>query len=125
VSTGKIRHLGSAEDSREYVHVEDAARLSVDVLEPRFENQPVTITGQHPMRLRDLFTMFSEVLGRSLDVEYVEPDRPFEDTHYRVTPYAFTPRVGRKLTSNYYVDMGQGVLQMLEQMQQQKDRPGT
>ncbi len=68
------------------------------------------------MRLRDLFTMFSEILGRPLDVEYEEPEDRSVDAHYRVTPYAFTPRVGRKLTANCYVDMGQGILQMLEEM---------
>jgi len=111
-----IRHVGTPGDTREYVHVEDAARLSVDALAPEFANQHLTITGHHPMTLADLFTMFSEILGRPLDVEYVEPPEGRYDAHYRVTPYAFNPRVGRKLTSTCYVDMGQGLLQMLEQL---------
>ncbi len=117
VDGGSVRHVGRPDDSREYVHVEDAARLSVDALGEEFENQRLVITGHHPMRLRDLFTMFSEILGRPLEIDYAEPDEPLADTHYRVTPYAFSPRVGRKLTSNCYVDMGQGILQMLEEMQ--------
>ena len=114
---GGIRHVGRPDDSREYVHVEDAARLSVDALGEEFENQRLVITGHHPMRLRDLFTMFSEILGRPLEIDYVEPEGTAADSHYRVTPYAFSPRVGRKLTANCYVDMGQGILQMLEEMQ--------
>ncbi len=113
---GSIRHVGRPDDSREYVHVEDAARLSVDALREEFENQRLVITGQHPMRLRDLFTMFSEILGRPIEIDYAEPEEGLADTHYRVTPYAFSPRVGRKLTANCYVDMGQGILQMLEEM---------
>jgi UDP-glucose 4-epimerase len=112
----RIRHVGTPGDTREYVHVEDAARLSVDALAPEFANQHLTITGHHPMTLADLFTMFSEILGRPLDVEYVDPPEGRFDAHYRVTPYAFNPRVGRKLTSTCYVDMGQGLLQMLEQL---------
>ena len=114
---GSIRHVGRPDDSREYVHVEDAARLSVDALGDEFENQRLVITGPHPMRLRDLFTMFSEILGKALEIDYTEPKDALADTHYRLTPYAFSPRVGRKLTSNCYVDMGQGILQMLEEMQ--------
>ena len=114
---GAIHHVGPPDDSREYVHVEDAARLSVDALGEEYADQRLVITGQHPMRLRDLFTMFSEILGRPLEIDYAEPDDALADTHYRITPYAFSPRVGRKLTSNYYVDMGQGILQMLEDMQ--------
>lgn len=117
LDAGSIRHVGHPDDSREYVHVEDAARLSVDALADEFADQRLVITGHHPMRLRDLFTMFSEILGRPLDVDYAEPPEGTADAHYRVTPYAFSPKVGRKLTANCYVDMGQGILQMLEEMQ--------
>jgi len=116
LETGRIDHIGRPDDSREYVHVEDAARLSVEALSDEFENQRLVITGHNPMRLRDLFTMFSEILGRPIEIDYVEPEGP-SDTHYRMTPYAFSPRVGRKLTANCYVDMGQGILQLLEEMQ--------
>ena len=114
-----VRHVGSPEDTREYVHVEDAARLTVDALAEEFENAHLTITGQHPMRLKDLFTMFSEILGRRVQVDYQNPPEGQFDEHYRMTPYAFSPRVGRKLTSNHYVDMGQGILHLLEQIHEQ------
>jgi len=116
LTCGRIRHVGTPDDAREYVHVEDAARLSVDACAEAYANHHLVITGHHPMRLRDLFTMFSEILGRSLDVEYVQAPQGEPDGHYQMTPYAFNPRVGRKLTSNDYVDMGQGILQMLEQL---------
>ena len=116
--TGKIRYFGEPEDSREYIHVADAARLSVDILAPEYANQHLVITGHYPMRARDLFTMFSEILGREIKVEYAQPDIP--DGHYRITPYHFHPRAGRKLTSNLYVDFGQGILQVLEQISQEE-----
>lgn len=112
--TGKVRYMGRPEDAREYIHVEDAARLSADILDPQYANQHLVITGQASTRARDLFTMFSEILGREVEVEYASPDNP--DGHYRLTPYQYHPRVGRKLTSNLYVDFGQGVIQMLEQI---------
>jgi UDP-glucose 4-epimerase len=118
---GKVRYLGQPEDAREYIHVVDAARLSADVLSPEYENQHLVITGHNPTRARDLFTMFSEILGREVQVEYATPDIP--DGHYRLTPYRFHPRVGRKLTSNLYVDIGQGMIQVLEQIHHE-DRTG-
>lgn len=111
-----IRHHGTPEDAREYIHVEDAARLSADALEERFENHHLVLTGQHPMRVRDLFTMFSEILGRGVNVEYEETSEDEPGGHYSVTPYSFHPRVGRKLTTNLSVDMGQGILQILEEI---------
>jgi UDP-glucose 4-epimerase len=118
--TGKIRYYGEPEDSREYIHVADAARLSADILDPQYANQHLIITGHYPMRARDLFTMFSEILGREIQVEYARPEIP--DGHYRITPYQFHPRVGRKLTSNLYVDFGQGILQVLEQISREEPR---
>jgi UDP-glucose 4-epimerase len=119
--TGKIRYYGEPEDSREYIHVADAARLSADILAPEYANEHLIITGHYPMRARDLFTMFSEIIGREIQVEYTRSDHP--DLHYRITPYQFHPRVGKKLTSNLYVDFGQGILQVLEQISQEDQKP--
>lgn len=118
-TSGKIQHKGSPEDTREYVHVEDAARWSVQALDEAYANQHLIITGHHPTRLGDLFTMFSEILERPLDIDYVASPPGQANGHYQVTPYAFHPKVGRKLTFNHYVDMGQGILQMLEQLYQE------
>lgn len=118
---GSIHHHGTPEDAREYIHVQDAARLSVDALEERFANQHLVLTGQYPMRIRDLFTMFSEILGRDVAVEYEESQGGEPNGHYSLTPYAFHPRVGRKLTTNLSVDMGQGILQILEQIHRDED----
>ncbi|MGH9465155.1 MAG: NAD-dependent epimerase/dehydratase family protein [Thermoanaerobaculia bacterium] len=114
-STGRARLVGSPDDAREYLHVEDAARLSVDALAPEFANQHLIVTGSHPTRLRDLFTMFSELLGREVEVEYLEPDSG-RGVHYRMTPYTYTPRPARRLTSTCTIDMGQGLLQLLEEL---------
>jgi UDP-glucose 4-epimerase len=115
-----IHHHGTPEDTREYIHVEDAARLSVDALEERFANKHLVLTGPHPMRIRDLFTMFSEILGRDVAVEYEDVSQGQANGHYTVTPYSFQPRVGRKLTTNLSVDMGQGILQILEQIHREE-----
>lgn len=114
-----VHYTGQPDDIREYVHIEDAAQLSVDALDEAYANQHLVITGHYPMRLRDLFTMFSEILGHELDIEYVQSPAGKRNGHYQVTPYAFNPRVGRKLTSNHYVDMGQGILQVLDQLHQE------
>jgi UDP-glucose 4-epimerase len=111
---GRVRYPGRPDDAREYIHVADAARLSADILAPEYANQHLVITGHTALRARDLFTMFSEILGREIAVDYVTPDIP--DGHYRLTPYQYHPRVGRKLTSNLFVDFGQGMLQVLEQI---------
>ena len=109
---GALTHSGGPEDLREYIHVQDAARLSVDAAAADYRNRHLVITGTTPHRARDLFTMFGEMLGRDIDVTYLHK----KAGHYSVTPYAFTPKVGLKLTANPHVDMGQGLLQVMEQL---------
>lgn len=112
VSDGRVDHSGGPSDLREYIHVEDAARLSVDAADEAYRNTHLVITGTTPYRIGDLFRMFGEMLGREIQVDYGYD----QEGHYSVTPYAFTPRVGRKLTANPHVDMGQGLLQVMEQV---------
>lgn len=118
---GRVRLVGHPEDVREYIHVEDAASLSVDALGGEFVNQHLTITGPHPTRLKDLLTMFSEILGREVQTEWMPPHPGGEDVHYRVTPYSYTPKPGRKLTASCFVDMGQGLLQLLDVLHSEED----
>jgi UDP-glucose 4-epimerase len=111
----RIVYWGDGEEVREYIHVDDAAQCSVQILGPAFVNEHVTIAGPTPMKVRDLLVMIREMLGNDVQVEY----RPLDDSdpagvHYRVTPYSFAPKIGRKLISTHYVDMGQGLLQCLE-----------
>jgi len=109
----KISHYGSGEEMREYVHVEDAARCSVEILSENFINQNVLITGHHPIRSKDLVVMINEIFGNKLTIEFRQ-EKP--DTHYLVTSYSFNPRLGKKYVSHYYIDMGQGLLQCIEEL---------
>lgn len=114
IDTGTVSYEGSAEAMREYIHVEDAARASVAALSEDFRNQHVVLTGQEPMRVIDLLKMLAEILGTSQDVEFI--DRELTG-HYIRTPYAYQPRLGRKYTPPMHVDFGQGLLELIGEVQ--------
>jgi UDP-glucose 4-epimerase len=113
LTDGRIVYPGTGEEVREYVHVRDAAELSADILDDRYRNQPLLITGQHRMPAREMLAMIREILRDEVTIEYAGSGDP---SHYALTPYAYTPKVGRKLVSNCYVDMGQGLLECLEEI---------
>ena len=121
MTEGRLAYSGAPDDIREYIHVEDAAKLSADVLDAAFEGQHVTLTGASPTRAADLFTMFQEILGRRIEIDYRHTSGPGSG-HYAVTPYAYTPRPGKKLVTTHYVDMGQGLLGMIEDIHREIDR---
>ena len=99
---GRIQFNGSRDDIREYIHVRDAGRLTVDILSESFRNQHVVITGHHPMKATELLNMIREILNRELLIEFNDVPR---NAHYAITPYSFLPKIGNKLVSNPYFDM--------------------
>jgi UDP-glucose 4-epimerase len=110
VDRHSITYQGSGEAIREYIHVEDAARMSVQVLAPEFANRHLILTGQERLRIKEVMTMISEIMPWQVELHFDEANAVH---HYEITPYAFQPRVGRKLVLNEHVDLGQGLLDCL------------
>ena len=110
---GSIAYYGAPTALREYVHVEDAALCTLEILKPEFENQNVVISGNQPMRVGDLFAMIGEMIGKELRITYEEDPG---SGHYQITPYAFMPKLGKKLTPNLTTDLGQGILRVMEEI---------
>lgn len=115
LETGRVSYQGSPEAMREYIHVQDAALASVRALDKDFLNQHVVLTGQEPMRVLDLLKMLSEILGINRPVEFESDDLT---GHYIRTPYSYKNRIGRKYISPMHVDLGQGLLQLIRQIDQ-------
>ena len=113
LETGTITYYGSPEALREYIHVEDAALSTVEILRPEYANQNIVLTGNEPMRVGDLFRMIGEMLGRDLEIKFQNDPG---SGHYQITPYAFMPKVGRKMTPHLSIDLGQGVLRVMEEV---------
>jgi UDP-glucose 4-epimerase len=116
VLDGRIRRAGDGEEIREYIHVWDAARSSVDILAPEYANAHVIISGQQSIRIRDLLNMVGAMLGGRVSIEYVPGDPqapPAPSLHYQVSPYSFNPKIARRVIRTSYVDLGQGLLDLI------------
>lgn len=118
VSTKKIKHKGDGEEVREYIHAADAAKLSVDVIEnSSFDNVHVILTGTERMKRIELFNMIKEILN---DEVVIECDNSGYNNHYRFTPYSFVPTISKKLIANPHIDMGQGLLECVMEVYNNK-----
>ena len=116
LETGKLKYQGNPDATREYIHVEDAARASVAALGKDFKNQSVVLTGQEPMKVLDLLKMLGEILGLPEEaVEFTDGDYA---GHYVRTPYSYQPNLGMKYTPSIHVDLGQGILQVIEELKE-------
>ncbi len=111
LENGRISYFGHPTALREYIHVEDAAIASEEILAPEFANQNIVLSGHQPMRVQDLLKMIAEMLGQPLEFDFLGED---QTGHYEITPYSFSPKIGRKLTPVLSVDLGQGILRVIE-----------
>ena len=111
MTTGCITYYGAPTALREYVHADDAAQATLEVLDPAYVNQNIIVTGNQPMRVGDLFKMIGEILGKDIEIHYQNDPN---SGHYQITPYAFMPKIGRKLVPPLTVDLGQGILRVME-----------
>ncbi|MDC0553782.1 NAD(P)-dependent oxidoreductase [Flavobacteriaceae bacterium] len=106
----KIVREGNGQELREYIHIKDAARASVEILSKNFKNANIMITGTKSTRIHDVLEMISEIFNEKIKIEYT--NEIFE-AHYNITPYTFKPKVAKKYQLNYYHDLGQGVLDQI------------
>lgn len=115
-----IRAGATGDEIREYVHVKDAAHSSVRILSEEFKNEHVVLTGLHSMKFVDMLIMIREIVGADVKIEISPPDsedpRTGSSGHFCITPYCFRPRIARKLVNNPYYDMGQGLLDCIEEL---------
>lgn len=116
----EMEHSGKSSDQRDYIHAFDAARLSASILEEKYANKQYVLTGNDRLQVSDLYKMFGEILSKKVEVRFLG-DEGKGNGHYNITPYAYTPKIGYKLVSNEYVDMGQGIIQVIEEIDSQSE----
>lgn len=105
-----------SEEKRDYIHVYDAARMSVDILSESYKNTHVMLTGYQYISRGELLNIINEMLGGSIKVETVQPENDKLHGHYKFTPYVFRPQISKKLVSNEYLEFGQGILNCMEEI---------
>ena len=110
----RITYGGDGEAIREYIHVTDAARLSVQILQEKYANRHLVLTGTERMRVRDVMRMIAEILPGEVQLDFASGN-PI--SHYTLTPYAYQPNIGHKLVGTDFVDLGQGLLQCISDLQ--------
>ena len=117
LETGIVKYEGHKESMREYIHVMDAALSSIEILDDKYNNKSIVLTGHEPMRVSDALKMLAEILGISENnVEFIEGDYI---GHYVRSPYSYQSEIVRKLIPPMHIDLGQGMLQLINEIEKQ------
>lgn len=117
VTTGKINFYGTGDEIREYIHVQDSVQICLRVLGDAFNGQTLILTGHHRMKASELLEMINEIMGDNLKVEYHSHQIK---SHYVQTPYSYIPRVGKKIITDTYRDLGQSLVEILHEIDNNK-----
>ena len=112
INAGKIVCNGDGEEIREYIHVEDAAKMTIKTINKKFENKYITISGINSLKAKDLFVMIQEILNKKIKIVYKKDKKNNE--HYKTTPYNFNPKRSFKIVPNEFIDLGEGLLEIVE-----------
>jgi len=116
LETNEINHSGDGEEIREYIHAVDVAKLALQIIESNeFINEHIILTGVERMQRKELFEMINEILGGKLSIKLHNDGY---HNHYQTTPYSFHPTRSKKLVANPYIDMGQGLLDCLKDIEE-------
>ncbi|MDC3240687.1 NAD(P)-dependent oxidoreductase [Gammaproteobacteria bacterium] len=111
---GVLDYRGTGKERREYIHVLDAAKLSVDILDEKYANTAITVTGHQALYSDELIDLIFEISGKEKNVNYI--DSNISPDHYLNTPYRFSPKTAIKLVPDKFYDLGQGVLEVMEEI---------
>ena len=93
--------------------------MSVDVLEQSHRNKAITVTGSQTVNSSDLIDLIFEISGVNKNVVF--KDLESQSDHYSLTPYRYTPKQAHKLVPNQFIDLGQGVLELVEEINKEID----
>ncbi|MDA9896978.1 NAD(P)-dependent oxidoreductase [Pelagibacterales bacterium] len=118
IKENKIEYEGSLDSIREYIHVEDVALASINALSnSSFKNNIINITGQERYVIRDLLKMIGEILNLDVSINEIKDKKL---GHYVMTPYSYTKIIPKKYVMPFYIDFGQGLLQIIEEIDTDK-----
>jgi UDP-glucose 4-epimerase len=112
IKTKSIIYKGDTESVREYIHVADAASMSVDLLGEPYKDSAITITGTQQIKISELLEMLNEMLGGDYNIIKSESSN-VSPGHYVRTPYNFSNREGLRYQSNCTVDFGFGIVELI------------
>jgi len=118
IDSGAITFSGDGSEIREYIHVDDAAELSVKILEESGKNKSFILTGSERLTYKELLAFIREIIDPNLEIKILGKDY---SGHYSYTPYKYSPELGKKLINNPSIDFGQGIIDCITHYTSAKD----
>ena len=111
IKKNKISYVGSKKTEREYIHVRDAAKMTVETLKPRFKNKHIIISGKKKIKVYK----FLKVLSKELTIKKIHFTNKKKLGHYITNPNTFKVKKGKKFLYKNSISLKKGLKEMINE----------
>lgn len=118
LNLNSFKYDGSKDSQREYIHVTDAAKASVELLSKKYDNQKIIISGQELIKSEELFELLKEILEENKKITF---SKKKVDGHYLRTPYVLEKEIVKKYSLPFHVDFAQGLLDLVRYVKKKEN----
>jgi UDP-glucose 4-epimerase len=115
----EITYWGSGEETRQYIHARDAAKICENILSNAKLPTYLTLSGQESIRVKDLLIVINEIFKNKLKIKY-NINKLKSSSHYKNTPFnfdktdIFTPNTGQKILFDSYTELAEGIYEVIK-----------
>ena len=108
----KASYIGNKNSIREYIHVKDAAQISARILNSKYKNKHLILTGRKKIKVRELLKKIIKILKIKKEIIFYNK----KDTgHYIKSPYTFKPKIGEKIANNKKTNFFNDIYQLIKE----------
>jgi len=113
IKNKKLIYAGSKLAAREYINVEDATKACIKIIQKKYKNKYLTITGKRLVKVKNLMHILSKNLNISKNKIKFLNDK--DDGHYDIKPTPFKPRPGNALKIKKEKDFKKSLVKLIKE----------
>jgi UDP-glucose 4-epimerase len=104
---------GTSKAIRRYIEVSDAAKASCEILNKKYENKNILITGKKNIKITKIMDLLSKILEIKSKPTY---QKITKYGHYNVTPYTYIKRPELKFYPKESVTIKEGLISIIKEL---------
>ena len=117
IKKNRVQYEGNKYSVREYIHVKDAAKASVNVLANQYKNKHVNITGKKKIKVLTFLNKLSKMLGISSKINFQNKELT---GHYVSTPNTYKPKKGNRFVFKSTINFYEGIYSLVNELKLKK-----
>jgi len=117
VKKNKLQYSGSKNAKRRFLHVSDAVNACVKILNKKYNNQNILITGRKIIKVEKVLNKIKKILQIKSKMNF----KNFQGSgHYDKNPYNYEPKKDKKILLKSEINLTQGIIELINEIKKNK-----